>query len=131
MLFDQPVGSRKAGDRRAHKCFMIGYKGGKCVDCQKRVTATNMETFHFDHIIPLNDQYNSSDRWAGGGVSGWAPFTPEWFTWGDTVQLLCEDCHKKKTRNSKQLSMADFLEVQCRLNDFNPGPMPSCQEAWI
>ncbi len=100
---------------------MVGHKGGRC-HCGLRVTHGNIDEFHFHHREYIGNGYDLMDRWAGA-VRFWAPFTEDWFAWGDNVDLICLKCHQEKHRNEKQLSMEEFWEVQCRLDSFDPGAL--------
>lgn len=97
--------------RRNYKWAMVSQKGGKCVICGERVTVGNIESYEFDHKIQVNNHADKTDRW-GGGIRDWPPFTEKWFAWADTVDLICEGCHRNKHKNGKQSCLLESLEFQ-------------------
>lgn len=100
--------------RRCHKWAMCGYKGGRCIRCDLRVTDGNLERFHFDHKVQINNTSDKSDRWSGP-IAYMAPFTDRWLAWAETVDLICVDCHR--ARHKPDLSqLALDLAVQVRLD---------------
>ena len=105
---------RQAGDYRWNKAAMCGHKGGKCLNCNTRVTPLNVESFHFDHVEELNCGSGSLSRW-GNNIKYWAPFTEEWFQWAKTVNLMCELCHRKRHNGNDQISI-DW-EAQHRMDE--------------
>jgi hypothetical protein len=113
-------GSDTSIRRRNHKWAMIAHKGGKCVQCSKRVSHGNIESFEFHHKGAIGNGHDKTDRW-GGGIRDWAPFTEEWFVWASGVDLMCPECHWKEHRPGGQLSLEEFWEVQARLDEYAQG----------
>ncbi len=105
-----------------NKWAMMAHKGGRCYICGVISTFGSMEKFQFDHKVPLGNGGNKTDRW-GGDVRRWKPFTDAWRQWAETVDLVCETCHRNRHRPvKKQLSWTEFWEVQERMDHADPTP---------
>jgi hypothetical protein len=103
---------------RCHKWALCAWKGGHCIKCGERVTAGNIERFHFDHKEQVNNRNDKTDRW-GGGIRDWPPFNDRWKAWAATVDLICVDCHQSRHLPVQPQLTLD-LAAQERLNGHAP-----------
>ena len=114
-----------------NKLAMVGYKGGRCMDCRKPVTREAIQNFHFDHLAPIGNSNDQTNRW-NGAVRSWAPFTERWFAWAETVDLVCAACHQIRHHGGpRQLSLLELQEVQERLNGYDHGEPLTTQSVLI
>ena len=93
--------------------------------CSERVTAGNIENFHFDHKTQLNNHADKTDRW-GGALRDLPPFTEQWFEWAETVDLICVGCHQMKHKPAQRQFTLD-LGAQKRLDGYTFGPVETTQ----
>lgn len=63
----------------------------RCSDCEKEYTSTNVQIDHIDPVVPVT------------GFTTWDSFIERLFCEKEGLQVLCKDCHKKKTVAEKKL----------------------------
>lgn len=75
-----------------------------CAECKREVTATikdettgkRIKNVHVDHIIPVVDP--------NVGFEGWDSYIERLFCEIGNLQVLCNDCHKIKTDEEKEIA---------------------------
>jgi hypothetical protein len=80
----------KITDYRQRRQKMIKYLGNKCVFCNCK------EHLQFDHIDHTTKSFDISSKWS----THWTTLVKEL----NKCQLLCKECHKKKTLQEGSLS---------------------------
>lgn len=68
----------------------IAQLGGKCVSCE------SMERLEFDHIFPALKSFNITNTLKSASEKRFQSELAK-------CQLLCNDCHKKKTKSDRTL----------------------------
>lgn len=94
-------------DYQKRKSKIIKYLGGKCRFCG------SVDNLQFDHVDSLTKSFNVSSRWS----YSWKNLLPEI----KKCQLLCDPCHKKKTRDidghkSEHGKYSMYRHGNCRCN---------------
>lgn len=62
----------------------------KCAKCSGEFTANNVQVDHINPLIPVT------------GFTTWDDVVNNMFCEKDNLQVLCLDCHKKKTQQEKE-----------------------------
>lgn len=87
----------------------LSFLGGKCVECGK------LERLEFDHINPEDKKFTIAEIWTHSKEKFWKEIVK--------CQLLCKDCHNKKTQreNGKQVAKGKHGTIStykyCRCED--------------
>lgn len=81
--------SKDSARRMRLKAEAIGRLGGKCVSCG----IEDERVLEFDHVNPSEKKYAISDLWRGSERHLWIEVAK--------CQLLCANCHRIKTVESK------------------------------